>query len=231
MRLSLIVPALNEAAALPATLAAARRACPDAEIIVADGGSVDGTADVARAAGAVVLEAPRGRGRQQNAGAARATGEILLFLHADTLLPNGTGESIAGALRDPDVLGGNFRLGFDPPTWGNRLFARIYNLRAQRLRHYYGDSCLFVRRTIFDELAGFHEGMLMEDWEFVQRLEARCRATGARTVWLPLTVTTSARRFAGSRRWRYLWLWARLHYLHARGVSGDRLAAMYPDAR
>jgi rSAM/selenodomain-associated transferase 2 len=241
MRLAIVIPTWNEAAALPATLAAARRACPGADILVADGGSTDATRSIARAAGAAVIAAPRGRGRQQNAGAAATApgNDVLLFLHADTLLPEGAGAAVARALEDPRVLGGNFRLAFEPATVANRCFAAAYNWRARRSRHYYGDSCLWVRRGVFDESGGFREGMLMEDWEFVQRLERRCRASrrragaagGERMVWLPLAVTTSARRFTGTKRWRYLWLWSYLHLLHARGVSGDRLAAMYPDVR
>ncbi len=231
MRLSLIVPTLNEEAALPATLAAARRACPGTEIIVADGGSADRTRALARDEGAFVIDAPRGRGRQQNAGAGAAAGDALLFLHADTHLPGGAGAAVARALDDPRVVGGNFRLAFDPPGPGNALFAAAYNLRARGLRHYYGDSCLWVRAAVFRQMGGFREGMLMEDWEWVQRLESRCRARGEQTLQLPLTVLTSARRFSGRKRWRYLLLWAWLHYLHARGVSGDRLAALYPDTR
>jgi rSAM/selenodomain-associated transferase 2 len=232
VRLSVVIPALNEARALPGTLARARRACPGAQILVVDGGSDDGTADVARTAGCVVIDAPRGRGRQQNAGASVASGGVLLFCHADTLLPDGTADAISRALADDaHVVGGNFRLAFDPPSPLNRLFAAVYNARARRRRHFYGDSCLWVRRDVFEAMGGFREGMLMEDWEFVQRLTERCGKRGERTVLLPLVVTTSARRFSGRRRWRYLWLWAKLHYLHARGVSGDRLAALYPDVR
>jgi rSAM/selenodomain-associated transferase 2 len=223
---------LNEAAALPETLAAARSACPDAEIIVVDGGSEDATVALAEDAGATVVCSRRGRGHQQNAGAARASsGDVLLFLHADTLLPKGAGESIRAALAHPATSGGNFRLAFAPASSFNRLFAAVYNFRSRGYRHYYGDSCLWVRREVFDALGGFREGMLMEDWEWTRRLEAYCRESGMRTVCLPLTVHTSARRFTGRRRWRYLWLWAYLHHLHARGVSGDELARLYPDTR
>lgn len=230
--LSIVVPTWKEEDALPATLRRAQEACPGAEIIVADGGSPDRTRAVAEEYGAArVLEAPRGRGRQQNAGAAAAERDVLLFLHADTLLPLGAQSAIEIALSDPRVVGGNFRLAFSPPSPLNSAFAIVYNLRSERARHYYGDSCLLVRRAVFEEMGGFREGMLMEDWEFVQRLEARCRQRRERTVLLPVTVTTSARRFTGRRRLRYLYLWAYLHYLHARGVSGDELARLYPDER
>lgn len=231
MRLSIIVPALNEAAEIGKTLKAARAACPNAEIIVVDGGSLDKTVPVARAAGAVVVASRRGRGHQQNFGARQATGDTLLFLHADTLLPEGAGNAIADALHHNTVVGGNFRLTFAPVSFFNRVFASVYNFRSRRARHFYGDSCLWLRRAVFEQMNGFREGMLMEDWEFVLRLQQRCLKRNERTVCVPLTVTTSARRFTGRRRWRYIGLWAYLHYLHARGVSGDKLARLYPDAR
>lgn len=230
--LSIVVPTWNEEAALPATLRRAREACPNAEIVVADGSSTDRTRAAALQNGATrVMEAPRGRGRQQNVGAHAASGDVLLFLHADTLLPLGAQAAVEIALADPRAVGGNFRLAFSPRSTLNDAFALVYNLRSGRARHYYGDSCLFVRRATFEEMGGFREGMLMEDWEFVGRLEERCRRRGERTILLPLTVSTSARRFTGRRRMRYLYLWAYLHYLHARGVSGVELARLYPDER
>ncbi len=231
MRLSVIIPALNEAAAIGETLAAATLACPAAEIVVTDGGSTDATREIARAAGATVIETERGRGHQQNVGASAATGDVLVFLHADTLLPPGAGAAIDVALSNGATIGGNFRLCFAPRSLFNDLFARVYNARSRAARHYYGDSVIFLRRGTWDALGGFRERMLMEDWELVCRLESHARSTGTRTVLLPLTVTTSARRFTGRRRFRYLFLWVYLHYLHARGVSGDTLARLYPDTR
>jgi hypothetical protein len=186
---------------------------------------------LAQTFGVTVLSSERGRGKQQNWGAQFASGDALLFLHADTLLPDGAEQAIHTALSVPMIAGGNFSLCFAPPGFWNTLFARIYNYRSRTARHYYGDSCLFIRRHHFEQLGGFREGMLMEDWEFIQRWEADCRLRGRVTVPLPLTVTTSSRRFSGKRRWRYIVLWCYLHYLHAKGVSGDALARLYPDTR
>jgi glycosyltransferase involved in cell wall biosynthesis len=199
--------------------------------LVVDGGSSDDTPTIAKQAGLKVVPSRRGRGHQLNAGAAVANGNVLLFLHADTALPPNAEAAIEVALTDSVMVGGNFRLAFSPPGLLNRSFAAVYNARSSRARHYYGDSAIFVRRDQFEALGGFREEMLMEDWEFVLRLQAYCRRDGLQTTLLPLTVRTSARRFAGRRRWRYIGLWAWLHVLHARGVSGDRLAALYPDVR
>ncbi|MBC8134954.1 MAG: TIGR04283 family arsenosugar biosynthesis glycosyltransferase [Fibrella sp.] len=231
MHLSIIIPALNEAAAIGETLAAVFVACPGAEVIVVDGGSSDETQTIARASGATVLQTKRGRGHQQNAGVNAATGDTFLFLHADTLLPPDADTAIEQSLADRQTIGGNFRLRFAPPSLLNHLFATVYNFRSRTARHYYGDSAIFLRRDIWEKLGGFREGMLMEDWELVCRLETHAKETGTRTVCLPQTVTTSARRFEGKRRLRYVLLWAYLHYLHARGVSGDELARKYPDVR
>ena len=228
-----IIPAYNEAAAIASCIAAARVACPGASIVVADSGT-DETGTLAEALGAAVVSCRKGRGHQQNAGAqtpeARAA-EVLIFLHADTLLPQGAGAAMDNALHNEQIIGGNFRLAFAPPVFWNRVFAWVYNARSQKARHYYGDSVLWVRRSVFDELGGFREKMLMEDWEFVCRLEQFCLQHDRRTVCLPLTVKTSARRFMGRRRLRYVFLWVWLHFLHAWGISGDRLAQMYPDTR
>ena len=143
MRISIIVPALNEAAAIGETLAAASLACPGAQIIVADGGSTDDTRAIATNHGATVLETRRGRGHQQNTGANAATGDVLLFLHADTLLPPGADAAICAALTDPAILGGNFTLRFAPPSSVNDFFAWVYNVRSGKARHYYGDSVIF----------------------------------------------------------------------------------------
>lgn len=239
--ISVIVPALNEAESLPETLAHARQALAlDDEIIVVDGGSRDATCEIADQCGARIVESERGRGRQMNAGAKAARGDVLLFLHADTLLPLNAGALVRQALENPAVLGGNFALRFDAPGLLPGFFARIYNARSRRQRFFYGDSALWVRREVFDALGGFGEARLMEDWAFCLRLRAEAKQ---RHPDLPLRQTlpliespviTSARRFHGRRglAWKMIAVWSLLHVLYACGVSADWLERrFYPAAK
>lgn len=238
--LSVIIPALNEAQNLPATLAAARLGLgPGDEIIVADGGSDDATREIAERVGAQVILSPRGRGTQMNAGAAVARRDTLLFLHADTLLPPDAGTLINAALENQTVLGGNFRLRFDAPDTLTRLFARVYNARSRRQRIFYGDSALWVRRDVFETLGGFAEARLMEDYAFCLALRAEAKRRHPTLPLptplplLPSDVTTSARRFRGKRgqALKMVGVWALLHVLYACGASPDKLERrFYPPA-
>ena len=230
--ISVIVPTLNEIICLPQTLRQARAGLgPDVELIVADGGSTDGTADVAAHSGARVIPSSRGRGTQMNAGAAAARGDILLFLHADTLLPPQAGALIGAAMADPQVLGGNFRLQFDAPGLLPRLFAIGYNARSRRHRLFYGDSALWVRRDVFRALGGYREAVLMEDYAFCLALRAE---SARRDPYRPLRqtlpllsapVVTSARRFHGRRglALKMLATWSLLHFLYACGAPPEKL--------
>jgi rSAM/selenodomain-associated transferase 2 len=224
MRISAVIPAWNEEAGIAAAVAAARAVAD--EVIVADAGSPDGTAARARAAGATVVTAARGRGPQLQAGAAAARGEVLLFLHADALLAPGARGAILEALRDPAVVGGNFRLVFVPRTRWARVFSLANDLRRRWLRIYYGDSGLFVRRGAFEALGGFRPLPLFEDYELVRRLERRGRTVYLRAV----EVTASARRFAAAPV-RTLFLWTLLQVLYSAGVPPARLARLYRDLR
>lgn len=186
--ISIIIPALDEQKALPATLAAALAQRGAFEVIVVDGGSRDATCAIACASpGVRLIAAPRGRATQMNAGARAAQGEWLLFLHADTALPAGALEAIA-ALPLP-VEAGCFRQSFNHPHPLLSMISRLHNWRCAATRIMYGDQAMFVRRTVFERLGGFPEADL-EDVKLSERLRKR-----ADPVMLPETVVTDSRKF------------------------------------
>lgn len=220
MKISVIVPALNEAARIEATLRSVARQPEPWEVIVADGGSDDGTQMLA-ASWASVIETPRGRARQMNAGAQQASGDVLLFLHADTLLPEDGLTPIRQVLHDPTVEAGIFRLAFDART----PLLRFYSF-CTRLPHpaiCFGDRGLFVRRAVFAEIGGFADIPMFEDLDLAKRLHRR---GGFR--FLPQSVTTAARRFEarGMLRQQLLntYLWTRYHL----GTPPEALVDLYP---
>ncbi|MBI3512813.1 MAG: TIGR04283 family arsenosugar biosynthesis glycosyltransferase [Proteobacteria bacterium] len=223
--ISVILPVLNEAANL-------RRLLPivtaDAhEAIVVDGGSADGSADIAAALGARVLHGTRGRGNQLIRGAGAARGEVLLFLHADSDFPAGGLAALARLLRgDPALVGGCFRLIFDGSDGFSRWLTGFYAWLRRR-GVYYGDSGIFVRRTVYDTIGGFQPLALMEDFNLVRRLE-RHGPTG--TVIEPPLVTSS-RRFHGRHPVAIVAGWLRIHVLYGLGVTADRLAVLYDSER
>lgn len=194
-QISVIIPALNEAGHLRTTLLSLQTD-PGPEIIVVDGGSRDATRDIALAAGVTVLRAPRGRARQQNLGAAAASGEILFFLHADTQAPQDYAQCIRQALLSPGVGAGAFSLAIAGPSPGLDAITRIANLRSRWLQLPYGDQGLFLPATLFCRLGGFPEQPIMEDFALVRKV----RHYG-RVITLPRTVLTSG------RRWQHLGLW------------------------
>jgi rSAM/selenodomain-associated transferase 2 len=187
--LSVIVPALDEESCLPRLLPVL--AASGAEILVVDGGSGDRTVAVAREVrGVRVLEAERPRSAQLNAGAVAASGEILLFLHADALPPPGFAGQIVLALADPGVMGGAFALALDDDCLAARVVAAGANLRTRITGHPYGDQGIFVRRGAFEQLGGFAPLPWMEDLDFVFRLSRH-----GRLCLLPQRVTVSTRRW------------------------------------
>lgn len=221
--LAIIVPALREAANLARLLPALRAAAPGAEIIVADAGSDDGTREVAaRVAGVTVLTCERGRARQMNAGARAARGDTLLFLHADTVLPDGFEASITRALAEPGVVAGRFDVRLDNPRWPFRMIASLMNLRSRWSGISTGDQALFVRRDVFEALGGFPDIPLMEDIELTRRLKRRGRQAALRE-----RVTTSARKWEREGVARTIGLMWTLRLLYACGVSPARLHRWY----
>src|SRR5207245_3226023 len=187
--LSVVVPTLDEAEAWPGTRAAARPPGVH-EVIVVDGGSRDGTRAVARTLADRVLEAPRGRARRMVAGAAAARGEVLVFLHADTRLPAGYAQAVAGALADPAVVGGRFDVRLDAAGLAYRAIGRLISLRSRLTRVATGDQAIFVRRAVFERLGGYPLVPLMEDVAL-----SRAMKRVGRVACLSETVTTSARRW------------------------------------
>jgi hypothetical protein len=219
--LSVIVPTLNEEATLGRTLQRVRGP-EEVEIVVADGGSRDATREVALRFGARVLEVAGGRAAQLNAGAAHAEGRQLLFLHADTLLPEGYGDLIRIALDCPSTVAGAFSFRTDGAGAAMRLVEWGANVRSAIFRRPYGDQGLFMEKRVFDEIGGFAALPIMEDYELVGRLRRR-----GRVALLSEAAVTSA------RRWQRLGVvrttirnQAVIAGFHA-GVAPERLARFY----
>jgi rSAM/selenodomain-associated transferase 2 len=225
VKLSVVVPTLDEERTLAATLAAARQPGVD-EIIVVDGGSRDATGAVARALADRVLVAARGRAVQMNAGAAAARGDVLLFLHADTRPPPRYAALIGDALRDPRVVGGRFDVRLDAPGIAFRVIERLISARSRLTRVATGDQAPFVRRAVFERLGGYPPWPLMEDLAL-----ARAMKRAGRVVCLRARVVTSARRWQRhgiARTVVRMWVLRLAFYA---GVSPSRLARAYDDAR
>ena len=227
MRLSIIIPVLNEEAALAATLAVARAGLgEDDEIVVADGGSNDRTIEIGRACGARIVECEAGRGRQMNAGCAQARGDLLLFLHADTLLPADYRRELEDLLRDPGVRWGRFDVDFDEGGPLLRLIAWLISRRSTLMRSATGDQAIFVRRDDFDAVGGYREALLFEDVDLARRLRA-CGRIG-----IPRShAVTSARRWRNRGVWATTFRMWSLKSLYLLGVPAERLARHYRDER
>jgi len=223
--ISIVVPTLDEASSLAQTLIAARQ--PGVrELIVVDGGSRDATRDVASRIADQVLVAPRGRAAQMNVGAVAARGDVLLFLHADTRLPNGFAAAVARALADPAVVGGRFDVALDADGPCYRLIGWLISARSRLTGVSTGDQALFVRRAVFEALGGFAPLPLMEDIDLARRLKRRGRVAALRQ-----TVVTSARRWQRRGLWRTVLLMWALRLGYYAGVSPATLARVYRDQR
>ena len=220
-RISIIIPVLNEGRHIQATLASARRG-RNVEVIVVDGGSRDATAARARQANACVICGPACRSVQMNLGATAAGGDVLLFLHGDTQLPDGFDDHVRRAIAEPGVILGAFELGIDGQGAGLRLTEARVNKRSRRGRLPFGDQALFMRADTFRRVGGFREIAIMEDYALVREL----RQAG-RVAVVPASVRTSARRW---RRHGVVGTAVRNALIIAAyrlGVSPDRLALWY----
>lgn len=221
--ISVIIPTLNEERTLPPLLEALQRELAAHEVIVVDGGSRDGTVRIAGLYRARVLQSPTGRGAQICAGVREAVGDVLFFLHADTAFPaGGLGRIDEMLASHPEVIGGNFRLLFDGDTSFSRWLTGFYAF-IRRLGFYYGDSGIFVRRAEYDRMGGMRPIAVMEDFDFVRRLERMGRTC---CIAEPPLVTSS-RRFEGRHPVLIVYGWIKLHGLFLVGIPAMRLAAIY----
>ena len=233
MTISVIVPVLNERDGLPGTLRHLREAfvgeaTTAPEIIVVDGGSEDGTREwVQGQPGPRLVDSVRGRGPQMNAGARAAQGDVLLFLHADCVLPPGAGAAIRSALADPAVAGGAFAARFDadcPPTL--RLTASLITLRSRLFREATGDQAIWARKDAFFAAQGFPEWPLFEDFALVARLKKR-----GRFRILKPAVTLSPRRWLTHGVGRTNTLMCLLYLGYRLGVAPATLKRWFADVR
>ena len=194
-RISIIIPVLNEVETIPKVLASTRSST-NVEAIVVDGGSVDGTLELVQSLGVKVLSSPTGRACQMNVGALAATGEILLFLHGDTLLPPEFDTMVRAALKPPKLgctkapVAGAFALQIDAPLRSLRLIEWGVNWRSRCFQMPYGDQAIFLKAETFHQMGGFVQLPIMEDFELIRRL----KPLGHITI-IPVPVVTSARRW------------------------------------
>ena len=191
MKLSAIVPVVNNERTIVAVLKALRVGAPQAEIVVVEGGGTDSGVELARTRCDKIVKAPAGRARQMNAGAAVSTGDVLAFVHPDTIVPPTFGADIEAALADPEVLGGSFDLELDHRSPLMRMVAAAINLRSRLTRVAGGAHAIFMRRSVFEQLSGFAEIDFCEDLEMSRRLKRLGRIA-----------SLSSRVVTPARRWR-----------------------------
>lgn len=234
MTLSVIIPVLNEQQALPAAIAALRSCRGIDEIIVADGGSTDGTLEWLRAEPLsarhpqlAVINSVRGKGPQINTGAAAASADLLLFLHADCLLTQPALDALRRALADDRIAGGAFCVRFvESRPRSLRLVSAGINLRARLRRSATGDQGIFVRRSVFHSIGGAPDWTLFEDVELVRRIKQAGRFVIVKT---PLII--SGRRYIEHGVFRTAFLIYALRLAYWLGVSPQRLKAWFSDVR
>ncbi|WP_414518324.1 TIGR04283 family arsenosugar biosynthesis glycosyltransferase [Nostoc sp. PCC 9305] len=220
-KISIIIPAINEAGNIKKAIATTQ-ANLDVEVIVVDGGSSDDTVAIAQSLNVKVISSSPGRAVQMNAGAVAASGEILLFLHADTRLPTGFDEMICTALQQPGTVAGAFKLRIDASRLSLQWVEWGVNVRSHFYQMPYGDQAIFLTKEIFQQIGGFPELPIMEDFELMRRLKRI-----GRVVIIPTPVVTSARRWLQKGVLKTTLLNQIVIIAYLLGVSPERICSWY----
>ncbi|MDZ7673099.1 MAG: TIGR04283 family arsenosugar biosynthesis glycosyltransferase [Halanaerobiales bacterium] len=221
--ISIIIPVLNEENNIEGILQQVNRLVGNKEVIVVDGGSSDDTVNIAQRKADKVIISKKGRGQQLNKGVEYANGDILFFLHSDCTLKKDALLSINDVLKNKDVIGGCFRLKLD----GRGLFYKYItwssNLRARYLKLIFGDQGIFVRKDVFNEIKGFPNKPIMEDWDFSKKLSKH----KGELVFLDDEIVSSVRKFEKNGKWKTFLLMQWIKILYTFGVKAEKIYEMY----
>lgn len=225
MGISVVIPALNESAAIESTLGCLTRLRGIREVVVVDGGSSDNTVAIASRY-CRVIASPPGRAVQMNTGARNVSGNVILFLHADSIVTQKGIDLLARTINNPQIVGGGFGVEFDDNSVLFRLIALCSNMRARFFKVLFGDQGIFIRLDVFRNINGFPEIPIMEDWELCRKMKS-----AGKIVLLPATILTSSRRWRKYGIWKTIWLMHKIKLLYVLGVSPTELKKMYSDNR
>lgn len=225
MKIAIIVPVFNESLVLSKLindLATLKQAAnPDFELVFVDGGSTDNTAALIQAAGLCVINSPKGRAWQMNTGATQTTGDVLLFLHADTQLPQNAIKTIAACLVG-NICWGRFNVRIAGKPWMLAVVSHMMNWRSRLTGIATGDQAMFMTREVFQKIGGFPDQALMEDIEASRRLRRL-----SRPACIGIPVITSGRRWEKRGVWKTIFLMWRLRWAYWRGQNPQKLAELY----
>lgn len=221
VRISIIIPTLNEAENIKEAIATTQPNT-NIEVIIVDGGSKDDTIKIAQSLGVKIISSSPGRAVQMNTGAVAATGEILLFLHADTCLPTGFDDMVRTALQQPGTVAGAFKLRIDASLLSLRWVEWGINVRSHFYQMPYGDQAIFLTKAVFQQIGGFPELPIMEDFELMRRLKRI-----GRIVIIPIPVVTSARRWLQKGVFKTTLLNQIVIIAYLLGVSPERICRWY----
>lgn len=223
--ITVIIPVLHEAAVIDGTIDSIRAVAGggDVEVIVVDGDESNDTISAMMRDDVIKSSSKRGRSHQMNEGARKAKGDVLVFLHADTRLPNSGLNEIRGALKDPEVIGGGFHLRFDPSNLYLRLIELLNIPRVKITRVPYGDHAIFMRKGIFHQIGGYSDLLFMEDVELMRRV----RKNNIRIAILKGPVMTSSRRFRDDGYLKHSVRFFLFHLFYWLGASSEWMGRHY----